>query len=123
MNKFLIIVFLISISFGVNAQEKDAIVLLNPTDFKEKVENKDVQLIDVRTPEEFQESHIKEAINIDFYSEEFENEFNTLDKDQPIYLYCRSGNRSSQSALKLLDMGFKEIYDLDGGILKYNIKE
>ncbi|PWK18514.1 rhodanese-like domain-containing protein [Xanthomarina spongicola] len=120
MRKILILFVIAASVFSVNAQEKDAIVLLTPTDFKSQTENKDIQLIDVRTPEEFQEIYIEEAINIDFYSEDFEVEFNKLDKDQPVYLYCRSGYRSNQSALKLVEMGFTEIYDLEGGILNYN---
>lgn len=120
MKKLLILLIIAASTFSVNAQEIDGIVLLNPADFKTQINSKDVQLIDVRTPEEFQESHIENAKNIDFYSEDFENEFNKLDKNQPLYLYCRSGSRSNQSALKLSEMGFKEIYDLEGGILNYN---
>jgi rhodanese-related sulfurtransferase len=112
----------IATAFSVNAQEKDSIVLLTPADFKIQIETENVQLIDVRTPEEFQEGHIEGAVNIDFYSEDFENQFNKLDKEQPVYLYCRSGARSNQSAIKLSEMGFIEIYDLEGGILNYNQK-
>lgn len=120
MKKVFNLIFIVAFPFIISAQEKERIVLLSPVDFKFQVENKEVQLIDVRTPNEFQENHIKDALNIDFYSENFENEFNNLDKDQPVYLYCRSGYRSNQSAIKLVEMGFTEIYDLEGGILNYN---
>ncbi|MCX7548591.1 rhodanese-like domain-containing protein [Xanthomarina sp. F1114] len=123
MNKILIFLLLITSTFNVNAQEKDGIELLSLADFKTQTENKDVQLIDVRTPEEFEEGHIEDAINIDYYSEDFAEEFNKLDKDKPVYLYCRSGFRSNESALKLSEMGFKDIYDLEGGILNYNKKQ
>lgn len=119
MRKILILLLIVASVFNVHAQEKDAIVLLAPTDFKSQIENKDIQLIDVRTPEEFKETHIEEALNIDYYSDNFESEFNKLDKDKPVYLYCRSGYRSNQSAIKLVEMGFTEIYDLEGGILNY----
>jgi rhodanese-related sulfurtransferase len=106
--------------FGLNAQQNDAIKVLSSEAFKAKVENKEVQLIDVRTPNEFQSGHIKGAKNIDFYSGKFNEEFNKLDKNKPVYVYCRSGRRSRETAIKLAAMGFTEIYDLKGGILKYN---
>jgi rhodanese-related sulfurtransferase len=120
MKKSLVLLYIAISSFAVQSQEIDNIVLLSPTDFKTQIENNEVQLIDVRTAEEFQEGHIEDAINIDFYSEDFENQFNKLDKEQPVYLYCRSGYRSNQSALKLKDLGFQNIYDLEGGFLNYN---
>lgn len=123
MKHLLIVLFLVSSIYHANAQEKDNIVVLNLSDFKTQTENKDVQLIDVRTPEEFGEGHIEGAENIDFYSDNFQNEFDKLDKEKPVYLYCRSGVRSNQSAQKLSEMGFKEIYDLEGGFLNYNKKD
>ncbi|MFL0354586.1 rhodanese-like domain-containing protein [Xanthomarina sp. GH4-25] len=123
MKHILIVLLLITSVYNVKAQEKDNIVLLNLTEFKSQIENKDVQLIDVRTPKEFEEGHIEDALNIDFYSEKFVDEFNKLDKEKPVYLYCRSGFRSKQSALKLSEMGFKTLYDLEGGFLNYNKKD
>ena len=120
MKKRLIFLFIIISVFAVRAQETDGVTLLSPTEFKTQTEGKAVQLIDVRTSEEFQEDHIEGALNIDFYSENFEDNFQNLDKEQPVYLYCRSGYRSNQSAIKLKAMGFKDIYDLEGGILNYN---
>jgi len=120
MKKSLILFFVMLLAITVHAQEADSIALLSPVEFKTQIERGTVQLIDVRTPEEFQEGHIEGALNIDFYSEDFEKEFHKLDKDQPVYLYCRSGYRSNQSAIKLKEMGFKDVYDLEGGILNYN---
>lgn len=123
MKNLLIVLLLVSSVYSLKAQEKESIVLLNLTDFKTQTENKEVQLIDVRTPEEFGEGHIEDAINIDYYSEDFADQFNKLDKDKPVYLYCRSGFRSNESALKLSEMGFKNIYDLEGGFLNYSKKD
>ncbi|TYA54337.1 rhodanese-like domain-containing protein [Formosa maritima] len=123
MKKILVLFAIVASTISTKAQENNNIILLSPTDFKMQIDGKEVQLIDVRTPEEFQENHIEDALNIDFYSEDFESEFNKLDKDQPVYMYCRSGYRSNQSALKLEKMGFTKIYDLDGGILNYNKEE
>ncbi|WP_431107523.1 rhodanese-like domain-containing protein [Winogradskyella poriferorum] len=105
--------------FGSKISQSDTIKLLSPEEFKEQVENKKVQLIDVRTPAEFKGGHIKGAKNIDFFSGKFNVEFNKLNKDKAVYVYCRSGSRSRQTAKKLEAMGFTEIYDLKGGILRY----
>ncbi|HLV15298.1 MAG TPA: rhodanese-like domain-containing protein, partial [Xanthomarina sp.] len=87
MKHILIALLLISSVCNLKAQDKERIVVLNRTEFKSQIENQKVQLIDVRTPEEFQEGHIKGAQNIDYYSEGFTDEFNKLDKSKPVYLY------------------------------------
>lgn len=110
---------ILSSIFGIKPKQNDALKLLNAQTFKDAVENKKVQLIDVRTPGEFMSGHIEGAKNIDFYSGKFNVDFNKLNKETPVYLYCRSGSRSRQTAKKLASMGFKEIYDLQGGILNY----
>ena len=105
---------------SANAQQNNAYKVLDVQTFKDSIAHKEVQLIDVRTPEEYGSGHIGDAVNIDFYCEKFSIEFNKLDKQKPVYIYCRSGNRSKQTGKKLSAMGFKEIYDLKGGILNYD---
>ena len=73
-------------------------------------------LLDVRTPDEFSSGYIKNAINLDFYSETFQNDILSIDKNSPIVLYCRTNNRSTKTASILKDNGFKEISVLEGGI-------
>ena len=92
---------------------------LNAADFKSNIDSVKVQLIDVRTPEEFNEGHIKNALNIDFYESDFLTQMNKLDKSKPVYVYCRSGGRSGKTALQLKKQGFTEVYDLEGGILDW----
>ena len=106
--------------FGCKGQETATIKILDVQTFKDSVIGKEVQLIDVRTPAEYEAGYIDDAKNIDFFAANFQDEFNKLNKEEPVYIYCKSGNRSGQSAAKLKDMGFKEIYDLQGGILNYN---
>lgn len=78
------------------------------------------QLIDVRTPEEYNEGHIEGAVNIDFYADDFEQQLQQkLDKGKPVLLYCRSGSRSAQSAEQMKALGFKEMYDLKGGFMAW----
>ena len=78
-----------------------------------------IQLIDVRTPEEFAEYHIEGAQNIDISSKNFEEQIQQLDKNEPVYVYCRSGKRSNDAAQKMQKMGFQKIFDLQGGILEW----
>lgn len=67
-------------------------------------------IIDVRTNEEYKEGHIKNSINIPVDNIEKIN----YRKDTKIVLYCRSGNRSNQAALKLKNLGYENIYDMGG---------
>ena len=76
-------------------------------------------LLDVRTPDEFSSGYIKNAINLDFYSETFQNDILSIDKNSPIVLYCRTNNRSTKTASILKDNGFKEISVLEGGITNW----
>jgi len=73
-------------------------------------------VLDIRTAEEFATGHLENAINIDYYAADFEDQLSQLDLDVPYVMYCNSGNRSS-NALALMDsLGFTEVYELDGGI-------
>ena len=85
-------------------------------DFKNKISKNDVLLFDVRTMEEFNSGHLKGSVNIDFYDEKlFDKFFKKVKKSEPIYIYCRSGNRSQKSSEILKKLGFVKIYDLEGG--------
>jgi rhodanese-related sulfurtransferase len=82
--------------------------------------NKDYVVIDVRTQQEFNEGHIENAINIDFYSDNFEDQLNNLDKNENYLIYCRSGARSSKSLALMKDLEFNHVLDLSGGIVGWN---
>ena len=86
---------------------------------KELLERDSVQLIDVRTAEEFYKGHIENAQNIDFFSADFDLKMAALDNSKPLILYCRSGRRSAKSVLKLSDEDYVFIYDLEGGIIQW----
>ncbi len=75
-----------------------------------------VQLVDVRSPAEYADSHIEKSININLNSEGFEPNVQKLDKTKPVYVYCQAGGRSKKAAIKLHELGFKQIIELDGGI-------
>ena len=86
--------------------------------FSKIIANKEVQLIDVRTPEEFSEGHIPGAINIDVKGEGFDEKVAQLDKSQPVAIYCRSGSRSKLAAERMANAGFK-VTELSEGILSW----
>ena len=89
---------------------------LNVTDFDKGISKADVQLIDVRTPEEFKEKHISGAKNININASNFETEIKALDKTKPTYIYCLAGGRSKKAADFAANNGFKEVYNLEFGI-------
>lgn len=92
--------------------------LLAPQQFKDKMETLNNELVlDLRSHGELHSTGpIKGAQNLDFNSGRFQSAIPQLDKNTPMLLYCASGNRSSQAAKLLNDAGFKEVYDLQGGI-------
>jgi rhodanese-related sulfurtransferase len=81
--------------------------------------DQDVQLIDVRTSEEYSKGFIGEAQNIDYNSIDFVNQISKLNKDKPVLLYCAMGGRSSKASKVFKSQGFKKIYDLKGGFLSW----
>ncbi len=81
--------------------------------------NQDFVIIDIRTPKEFNEGHLENAFNIDFYSETFKKDLDKLDKNKTYFIYCRSGNRSGRAIPIMKELGFKEIYNLSVGIKEW----
>jgi rhodanese-related sulfurtransferase len=75
----------------------------------------DVVLIDVRTPQEFKAGHLKNAQNINWFDTNFVQQFDGIDKEKTIYLYCKVGGRSGQAQEKLLSLGYKNVVNLEGG--------
>lgn len=91
-----------------------------PAAFQEKLKSlPDIQLIDVRTPEEFAEGHLKGAKNIDYNSDGFEASLEGLKKDKPVMVYCFVGGRSGQAAKLLSQKGFEQVIDMQGGYKKW----
>lgn len=106
--------------YTTSAQSSDAISVLNKTQFEQAIQDKGVVLIDVRTPEEFAQGAIEGAKNIDFFNQQnFIKQISSLDKSEPVYVYCRSGNRSMKAARQLVSLGFEKVYDLAGGYMAW----
>ena len=78
-------------------------------------------ILDVRTEDEFNDGIIENAINIDIHKGQgFISEIEALDKDKSYYVYCRSGARSGKACEVMNELGFKNAYNLSGGILAWN---
>jgi thioredoxin len=122
MKSYILSLLFISILFiNCNGQNNKNYESIAPTTFEEKIkQTPKAQLIDVRSPEEYTAQHIDKAVNINWNSDEFTSKVKSYDKEKPIFVYCLSGGRSKQAANKLQEMGFKEIYELQGGIMKWN---
>ena len=76
-------------------------------------------LLDIRTPEEVSKGFLKNASFINFYDENFLQKASWVKKNQPIYVYCHAGGRSSKAAEMLIELGFREVYNLVGGYSKW----
>lgn len=116
-------IFMIMCSFSSCAQETKKIQLITPEEFA-KISIKKIQLLDVRTPQEFQQGFIEGAVLINFFDSDFVAKVSTsFDKNKPLYIYCAVGGRSNKAARKLISSGFDSIYDLKGGFNKWkNLK-
>ena len=113
MKKILIILIFLSCS-----QKNSNIHIVEKEDFQILL-NKEVQLIDVRTPNEYGNGFIANAENINFKSKDFLSQISKLDKSKPVLLYCAAGGRSAKASKIFDSLGFKEIYDLKGGYLSW----
>lgn len=78
--------------------------------------NPEFIIIDIRTPDEFANGYIQNAVLIDFYAENFQTEIGKLDRDKTYLIYCRTANRSGQAKEMMKKMGFKYLYHMEGGI-------
>ncbi|HOJ63497.1 MAG TPA: rhodanese-like domain-containing protein [Spirochaetota bacterium] len=109
-----------------NLENNQTIITISVDDFyrlvSENKKNKDVVIIDFRTQEEYKGGHLENAININFYDNNLKDILNNLEKDKIYLIYCRSGNRS-RKALKIMEeLNFKQVYNMEGGIIQWNIK-
>ena len=111
---FLFVIFISSCQFF----DSSKINIISDSQFLE-IQDTDYILVDVRTIDEYESGHIQNAINFDFYSESFQKEILSLEKNSSIILYCRTQNRSSKAANFLKENGYKEISVIEGGITSW----
>lgn len=100
---------------GCNSNDK--IISVSAPEFDKEIKADSVQLLDVRTPQEYAEGHIDGALNINIQSDDFRRLVEKeLSKDSTILVYCRSGRRSMEAAEILTELGYK-VVNLKGGII------
>ena len=97
----------------------EAIKKVDPVKFSEVIAQPGVIILDVRTPEEFNAGHITNAININLEGSDFSSEVSKLDKNATVAVYCRSGNRSGVATDQMAEIGFTDMYDMQGGIVDW----
>lgn len=110
----LFLLFISSLS-SCNSQNT-SVKNLKPSEFEKGINQDNIQLVDVRTPKEYAEKRILNSNNININDAHFEKQMNQLDKSKPLYLYCLVGGRSGKAAEWAAKNGFKEVYNLEGGI-------
>jgi len=112
-----IVLLLFASSCNINGQKYQT---LSVADFDKKIHEGNVQLVDVRTPEEYAEKHLKDAVNINFNGDDFVDMITKLDKTKPVLVYCLSGGRSTKAAALISKKGYTQVFNLDGGILAWS---
>lgn len=124
MKRFLLTLFLspLMLFVGCSSEPAGSYRKISAETALNMINNEEVIVIDVRTQEEFDEGHIKNAILIPDYEIPQKAADILPDKNAAILVYCRSGRRSAAAGKELIKLGYKNVYDF-GGILdwKYEI--
>ena len=105
--------------FNCKKNQTEVIQLITAAEMEEISKIEGIQLVDVRTPREYKEGHLPNALNIDFLDTNFEANIQQLDKTRPVIIYCQRGGRSAKCASRLIANGFVKVYDLDNGFSKW----
>jgi phage shock protein E len=103
------------------APKKAAVENIKPDKFDalRKTDTNNVVVLDVRTKKEYNEGHIPGSVLIDFNSDDFEKQVAKLDKNKTYLVHCAHGGRGSRACKKMDQLGFKKLYNLEGGITEW----
>lgn len=117
----LALVVLLLVTACSSGSDTATIELVSPEEAAQVVGDDPAGLVvlDIRTPEEFNGERLADAVNVDFYAPDFADQLDALDKSDPYVMYCRSGNRSSDAVKTMKELGFVEVYEIDGGIVNW----
>jgi rhodanese-related sulfurtransferase len=117
MKKIYSILAILSVWFITSCSGQNTANSLSPKQFSSKMTaTNNLTLVDVRTQGEYAEGHLKGALNIDWNSGAFESAVSGYDKSKNYFVYCRSGHRSGLAATWMREHGFKNVFELSGGI-------
>ena len=100
----------------VQVSQQAVVTDMSAPQFKERMDDDNVVVLDVRTNPEYQKGYIPGAMLIDFMGDDFADQVSKLDKSKTYLVYCHSGGRSSEASDKMVQMGFQHVYNLEGGI-------
>ncbi len=117
MKNFLILIS--SVLLLVCSPNSQPFINLNPIQFQTAIEKEEGIVLDVRTPQEVSSGAIENSSTINFYDQDFERKISKIQKDKTVYVYCKSGGRSSQAAKLLLKSGQAKVVNLSGGIIAW----
>lgn len=110
---------MVALLFAVTACSSGTATSVAPSEFADLTDQSSVVVLDVRTPGEFAQGHLPDAINMDVESASFGSQIATLDTGATYAVYCRSGNRSKTAMDQMKAAGFTNVTDLDGGIVAW----
>ncbi|TDS65035.1 rhodanese-like domain-containing protein [Myroides indicus] len=120
MKKLFLVILILITGINCRAQVSEEANLLEKKEFYKVIsQTKKVQLVDVRTAEEYKNGTIKYAQNIDCLSDDFIENTDKLNKKEPVYIFCKSGNRSAKAKEKMIENGFEQVYELKDGYLAW----
>lgn len=121
MKRIFLLIFSCFLLMNCNAQENEKAITTK--ELKTLLSKEKIQLVDVRTPKETKQGAIEKAIFVNYFDDDFtEKIIKKLDKEKPVYLYCRSGNRSGKACKILQEKGF-EVYNVLGGFNQWKKEE
>ncbi len=111
--------FILLSCININSQDSKKIQNFNPEQFQSSFEKNPGIILDVRTDQEIKSGIIENASMVDFYDVDFKKKISRIDKSKTVYVYCRSGGRSSKAAKLLIEQGQFRVINLKGGIMAW----
>ncbi len=117
------ILVLLSVFFVSCQQNVKGVTNITAADLQTEIaKNKEIQLLDVRTPKEWEQGVIKGAIKVNVLDVNFSADAGkVLSKEKPVYVYCRSGRRSMKASKILVEKGY-QVYNIIGGYKAWKAK-
>jgi thioredoxin 1 len=123
IQRFIQIFIVFTFTLSSCAQKNPEVIQLNSKEFDKLVRTKPGVLLDVRTQREFQNGHIENAGQLNYYALDFRNRLLLLPQDLPIYLYCNTGYRSDRAADFLVRNAYTKVYNLQHGIMEWELAD
>lgn len=119
--KYLLVTLIAFAITSCNGQASKNIKTIDAISFSKEIQStSDAQILDVRTPEEYAAGHLIQSQNVNWLSADFVSNTSKYDKTKPVFVYCKIGGRSHKAAEKLAELGFTNVIEMEGGIMKWD---